>query len=315
MNKCPICDKNTLGKYCSRSCANKGYWLFMSNEERLRKTSKLSNDAKNQWENKTPEERNKQLNKQIKSFKQTMTNKTDNEKQEIKQKISYGVKNYYKNETEIQKKNRIKNLKKSILNRSKEEIIQLNKKRSIAAKKSRQNMSKETKQKISKYMTNRNLEWWSNLTKEEHNTVISNMTKACKNRKYTKNKISKAEKLFAQLLNENNIDFVFNSFIDDRYPFLVDFYIPSKDIFIELDIHWTHGGKLFEGTKADLQKLSIWKEKAKSSKFYENAIQTWTIRDIEKLNYAKNNNICLVNIFKEKDFDNIIQLILEMEET
>lgn len=62
---------------------------------------------------------------------------------------------------------------------------------------------------------------------------------------------------------------------DERYPFCCDFYIKSKDLFIELNLHWVHGGHRFDpNNKEDLTKLSMWQEKAKASKFYTNAIQT-----------------------------------------
>ena len=34
-----------------------------------------------------------------------------------------------------------------------------------------------------------------------------------------------------------------------------------------------------------------WQEKAKTSQFYQNAINTWTIRDVKKQEYAKKYNL------------------------
>lgn len=77
-----------------------------------------------------------------------------------------------------------------------------------------------------------------------------------------------------------------------RYPFSCDFYVPEEDLFIELNLHWTHGPHFFdENDKKDLSLLSIWKEKAKSSKFYKNAVDVWTKRDVEKRNAALENNL------------------------
>ena len=89
---------------------------------------------------------------------------------------------------------------------------------------------------------------------------------------------------------------------DKRYPFNCDFYIKSKDLFIELNLSWTHGGKLFEGTDEDLTKLAVWEEKAKTSEYYKNAIQTWTMRDVLKYNTAKQNHINYLVIYTEQDF-------------
>lgn len=72
-----------------------------------------------------------------------------------------------------------------------------------------------------------------------------------------------------------------------RYPFRCDFYIPSEDLFIEANLHWTHGGRPFrEDDPECLTQLLDWQRKAATSKFYENAIQTWTVRDVLKLQSA-----------------------------
>ena len=48
---------------------------------------------------------------------------------------------------------------------------------------------------------------------------------------------------------------------DDRYPFNCDFYIPTEDLFIELNLHWTHGGQPFNPDDIEcLKKLNTWKE-------------------------------------------------------
>ena len=40
-----------------------------------------------------------------------------------------------------------------------------------------------------------------------------------------------------------------------------------------------------------IEKLQQWQEKAKNSKYYKNAINTWTIYDVKKRNIAKKNNL------------------------
>ena len=82
---------------------------------------------------------------------------------------------------------------------------------------------------------------------------------------------------------------VITQYKDDRYPFACDFYIPSLDLFIECNYRWTHGGKPYEGTEDDKQIVQKWK--AKNTKFYNNAIQTCTDRDINKRNIAKKNKL------------------------
>ena len=77
-----------------------------------------------------------------------------------------------------------------------------------------------------------------------------------------------------------------------RYPFNCDFYIPSLDLFIECNFHWTHGKHPYNpDSKEDKLVLEQWKEKAKTSKYYLNAIETWTVRDVNKRKVAEENNI------------------------
>ena len=42
------------------------------------------------------------------------------------------------------------------------------------------------------------------------------------------------------------------------------------------------------------------KEKAQTSDFYHNAIETWTIRDVKKRNFAKEHNLNWVEFFNLK---------------
>ena len=75
-----------------------------------------------------------------------------------------------------------------------------------------------------------------------------------------------------------------------KYPFCCDFYIEDLDMFIECNFHWTHGGHPFDPNSIkDQVKLERWK--AKQTKYYNNAIKTWTKRDVEKRNKAKEENL------------------------
>ena len=51
-----------------------------------------------------------------------------------------------------------------------------------------------------------------------------------------------------------------------------------------------------------------WQEKSKNSKYYQNAIENWTIRDVEKRDIAKKNNLNWIEIFSTK-LDDILQQI------
>ena len=92
---------------------------------------------------------------------------------------------------------------------------------------------------------------------------------------------------------------VITQYKDARYPFACDFYIPSLDLFIECNYHWTHGGKPYEGTDDDKQIVEKWKEK--NTKFYNNAIQTWTVRDVNKRNTVKENKLNYIEFWNIDD--------------
>lgn len=85
---------------------------------------------------------------------------------------------------------------------------------------------------------------------------------------------------------------VYRNYSSDVYPFNCDFYIKSLNLFLECNFHWTHGGHFFNSTdKDDVKKLLLWQEKATTSKFYTNAIMTWTKRDLLKKDYADKNKL------------------------
>ena len=89
----------------------------------------------------------------------------------------------------------------------------------------------------------------------------------------------------------------------DKYPFVTDFYIKSLDLYIELNFHWTHGLHPFnENALEDIVLLNKWEEKAKISNFYKKAIDTWTIRDTKKLQFAINNNLNYLVIYPKNIF-------------
>lgn len=116
------------------------------------------------------------------------------------------------------------------------------------------------------------------------------------------NKSNSEDNVYIFLINKFGENDVFRQYSDERYPKNCDFYIKSLDLFIECNFHWTHGGHLFDSTNSvDVAKLNKWKEKAKTSRFYVNAINTWTVRDIEKFNIFNKNKLNFVIFYKEED--------------
>ena len=123
---------------------------------------------------------------------------------------------------------------------------------------------------------------------------------------------SKPEELFYEFLLQKYPD-VKRQYSDNRYPFNCDFYIPSIDLFVELNLSWTHGKHPFDtNSTTDNALLAAWKLKAKTSKYYEAAIETWTIRDQKKLKIAKQCRLNYITIYQE-DYDRLIKGEIEWQ--
>jgi len=111
--------------------------------------------------------------------------------------------------------------------------------------------------------------------------------------------ISKEENQSYELLKSKYPD-VQKQYKSELYPFNCDFYIPSLDLYIECNYHWTHGFHPYDPNNIeDKNKLKLWK--SKSTKFYDNAIKTWTIRDINKRNIVKENKLNWIEFFDIKE--------------
>ena len=115
-------------------------------------------------------------------------------------------------------------------------------------------------------------------------------------------KFSKSEKLLLDFIKEKYPDTIYQYSTDPRYPFNCDFYIPSLDLFIEYNGHWTHGPHLFDkNNEEDLKLLEKWQKEYKIKGTKGGGIDTWTKRDPLKLKTAKENNLNYLIIW-HKDF-------------
>lgn len=81
---------------------------------------------------------------------------------------------------------------------------------------------------------------------------------------------------------------IIRQYFDERYPFNCDFYIKSKDLFIEYQGHPSHGYCPFN--KDDKECIEFLNKQTID-------MTTWTIRDIKKINVARNSGIRLVLIY------------------
>ena len=132
-----------------------------------------------------------------------------------------------------------------------------------------------------------------------------NVTKRC----HGTFKSSKKEDTAYQLLcSYFGNDDVVRQYRSAKYPFNCDFYIKSKDLYIECNFSWTHGGHWFDpDNEDDIKRLELMK--SKHSKYYDNAIETWTIRDVKKHEVALKNQLNYIVFWTLDDVKHYVQLI------
>lgn len=102
------------------------------------------------------------------------------------------------------------------------------------------------------------------------------------------------EQMYALLIDRFGVSDVERQYRKDkRYPFHVDFYIKSLDLFIELNATWLHGFHFYNPSNPDdAQMVQFWKDKVSSGReFYNVAINIWTVRDVLKRETAIKNGI------------------------
>ena len=102
----------------------------------------------------------------------------------------------------------------------------------------------EYKQQISKILSSKEIQDKINNTKQRNNSFNT----------------SKPEDKSYILLKEKYPD-VQKQYRSEPYPFNCDFYIPSLDLYIECNYHWTHGGHPYnENNKEVTEIINKWKE-------------------------------------------------------
>lgn len=138
-------------------------------------------------------------------------------------------------------------------------------------------------------------------TDEQKATILAKQYETKKKNK-SFNSSKPEDNYYIHLINIYGEDDVIRQYRDDRYPYACDFYVKSKDLFIELNFNWTHGGHPFDSqNEADIRKLTMWEKKAIKSEFYKNAIYTWTKLDVKKQLVAKENNLNYIVYYSEEN--------------
>ena len=122
-----------------------------------------------------------------------------------------------------------------------------------------------------------------------------------RNKTFTTSKIE--ENCYIWLCEEYGKNNIVRQYKDSRYInpknnhlYNCDFYIIDKDLFIEIQGHFSHGPHPYNpNLKDDIELLNIWK--SKESSIYRNAIICWTKKDVTKRTVAKENNLKYIEIF------------------
>ena len=178
------------------------------------------------------------------------------------------------------------------------------------------NPNYNNKEKISKTIKTKHNVDWNSQTKEWKESMHKN--KDIRMRKiynsYKKNNsyksVSKPElKCFKKLL----IKFpdTIHTYMDKRYPFKCDFYIPSKDLFIECNYGLFHNKKPFDKNNNEhLKELEILRKacnekiiQGNKNNRYKGIIYVWTDLDVRKLKTFIDNKLNYKIFYTEEEFD------------
>lgn len=124
---------------------------------------------------------------------------------------------------------------------------------------------------------------------------------------------SKDEDYFADELTKLGIRFE-TQYQSDKYPFLCDFYLCDYDIYVELNIYWSHNDHFFDALDSnDLEILHKWQSKADNGHAqYLNAINVWTQKDILKRDIAQKNNLNYVVLWSREEIEFYINYLKEI---
>ena len=108
---------------------------------------------------------------------------------------------------------------------------------------------------------------------------------------------SKMHEYLVDIYGESDV--IHDSIIDDRYPYRVDFYIKSRDLFIELNgsfVHQNHWFNKNDPMDVDLSEkyrglMELRNSEGKPNSKYKRIIETWLGSDLEKRELARLNNL------------------------
>ena len=241
-----------------------------------------------------------QLDEWRQKFSNTYWNKSEEEKQKLKRKNSEGNKRRWQNATEeeklLQSQRSSKTTKELWDSLSDDERQQ----REINRLQTRNKWSDEYKQQLSKKLSESAKRDRSQRTREKF-LEISRKCFETRRRNNTLNSSQPEDVLYQNLLHE--YDNVIRSYnLDSRYPYHCDFYIPSEDLFIELNYFPTHYTEPFNENNPNHIKLLEQYKFAPKNWIEEASVNIWAGSDKEKIDCAKRNNLKYIAVYKDKTY-------------
>lgn len=104
-----------------------------------------------------------------------------------------------------------------------------------------------------------------------------------KRQNHTFNSSGCEDLLYNRLVALFGTEQVIRQYQDERYPYACDFYVKDRDLFIELNASWTHGGRWWQQDSSWCRRQkAVWQDKAALHAFYKQALDTWLMRDTAK---------------------------------
>lgn len=147
-------------------------------------------------------------------------------------------------------------------------------------------MREESRREISKRMSSARVQQQSLATKKRNATLATSSPEDA------------LYELLVEYADQLGMTVVRQHRDEDRYPFAVDFYIPERDLFIELNGSWSHGGHWYEADREmDQKTVQTWRKKGEKSQYYLNALGTWTERDVRKREAARDAQLNYVTLW------------------
>ena len=226
-----------------------------------------------------------QIKKDLKLARKNNTYKrTHEESVAIGKKSALTQRNNWINKTEKEKQNWIIRCREIQLNLSDE--VKARKKELFQAY--WYNLSEEEKQKINNKRSIACRGVWENpnTLKKQKETYKNN-----REMKGVQECRSNAEQQLYNTLIEVYTDTLYDVKVDERYPFYCDFYIPSEDLFIELNAHPSHGRMPIDYMSAE--------EIAKYPLAWHD---TFKRRDVLKFEKANSNELNYIRIYPQASF-------------